>query len=438
MASYKHAHTFHNYRFKGNRNSGLINRLWHFHDEHPLPAPVNKVARKGVYYLRRAHSAIRTPKPVDGRDEYGDRVVPKQSFLAPRRSFTPPPLGLIEARFRLLHEMNEHLYNGDGSWEMNEHAYYYGSGVPIEEVSYRVLGYLSAHETFGDPVFLERAVEGGRYLLRERLFADGHMRLESHLVIELEYTFAGLALLALYRSDPSATEYLDAACRIGDRLVEEHCTGCVDHATIPAQLLGPLYQLTGRQRYLRAALYRVLTYAVPLQLPYGGWEGEDSFTWYHSIIVKSALAAYLSTPNTLAFYAKKDRIARTVTAGINRLLACQNPDGSLRMGRGNVRKDYNYTGHTVHFEDGGFVRTSSDLDSYVGPNEIDVLVSGFEDLAVQPAAIAAHGYAHAMLASDVTCRPEFDTFALARYASFLVGLRGVSEQTRAKLGMAEG
>ena len=436
MNLYEHRHTFHNYRYKPERYETLLQRLWHFHDQRPLPPRLNRLTREGVYYVRRVRDVHLAPRPVDGRDEYGDPVVPRQSFLAPRRAFRPPELEAVEARFRELHAMNEYLYNGDGSWEQHEYSSAYGAGIPIEAVAYRVLGYLRAYEAFGDPVFLRRAREGGDYLLRERVFADGHLRLEVHLVVELVYTFAGLALLALHRQDPGRADYLDAAGRIGDRLVEEHCTGCSDHAVMPAQLLGPLYRLTGQDRYLKAALRRVSKYAVALQLPYGGWTGADSFVWYHSIITRSAMAAYAATPNTLAYYAKKDRLARCVTAGLNRVLAGQDESGRVKTGRGDITWDYNYTGHTVRWEGGRLVPTASDLRQYTGPDELDLLVSAFEDLAVQPAAIAAHGYAGAMLDRTEVRRADFDTFAVGRYAGFLARLGGLSEQTRRKVGAA--
>ena len=164
----------------------------------------------------------------------------------------------------------------------------YASGIPIEEVSDRILGYLAAYEAFGDPVFLERAEAGGEYLLRRRVYANGHVRLEGHLVVEHEYTFAARALLALWDQDRGRSDYLRAATLIGDRLLEEHLGGAIDHAVHPAQVLGPLYQLTGDGKYLRAALRRAFR-AVRLQLPYGGWPGDDGRIWYHSIIGKSVI-----------------------------------------------------------------------------------------------------------------------------------------------------
>ena len=166
------------------------------HDNHPLPARLNKAARELLYLGRRIRQKVFTPRPRNGRDEYGDPVVPRDRYPHPVALFEPIPRVAIEAKFRDIHLANEHLYNGDGSWDPHPLMPLYGSGIPIEEVSERIIGYLGAFEAFGDRVFLERAEEGSRYLLERRLFANGHLRLEGHLVVELEYAFAGTALLA--------------------------------------------------------------------------------------------------------------------------------------------------------------------------------------------------------------------------------------------------
>lgn len=434
MEFYKHRTTFHNYRYKPETYSSVGQRLWHFHDQHPLPPFVNRRLREVMRQYRRLRTVVLAPTVRGERDEFGDVLAPRQTFLAPCTDFVPPSLEKVEARFRDLHQLNEYLYNGDGSWEQHVYSSAYGSGVAIEEVAFRIQGYLAAYEIFGDPIYHQRAVEGGEYILRERLFADGHLRLESHMVTELEYTFAGCGLLALHQNDPVRTDWLDAARRIGDRLVEEHCTGCSDHATMPAQLLGPLYQLTGDASYLKAALQRVFRYAVDLQLPYGGWTGPDSFIWYHSIITKSVLSAYVATPNTLAYYAKKDRLARCLTAGINRLLAAQDETGQIKMGRGEQTWDYSYADHMVTFEDGNLVHAPFELHRYTGPYELDLLMAAFERLAVQPAAVAAMGYAELMLQQTEYGRADFETFAMGRCAQFLSRLARGSKQTQREVG----
>ena len=79
--------------------------------------------------------------------------------------------------------------------------------------------------------------------------------------------------------------------------------------------------------------------AVAFQLPYGGWRGADSWIGYHSSIARSVIDTYVALPNTLETYAKKDRLARCITAALNRLLVGQQEgagasrsDGATRSG----------------------------------------------------------------------------------------------------------
>lgn len=432
---------FHSYRHRPKRYKSLYERAWHYHDRHPLPAPLNKTAREVLYVGRRLRHALRTRGDAS-HDAFGDPVVPADRALDPVRPFTAPPLDAVEAKFRELHVMNEHLYNGDGSWAPHPNMALYGSGVPIEEVSERILGYLFAHDAFGTEVYLDRARTAGEYLLERRVFADGHLRLEGHLVIELVYTFAGRALLELSSRPPSDDRYLQAAILIADRLLEEHRGGALDHAAIPAQLFGPLYRVTGRKEYLEAALDRVLR-TVAFQLPYGGWAGTDARIWYHSIISRSVIETYVSTPNTLAYYVKKDRLARSITAALNRVLAAQSPGGELKIGRGDGSKDPLFAEYkerfgkiASRFTGDGFERARLPLEDYTGRDEMDFLTAAFDELSIQPAAVAAHGYARAALRGDVVNRLEFETYALGRYASFLTRASRLNPETQRRIGVA--
>ena len=428
--------TFHNYRFRASEPRGLFNRLWELHDDHPLPAPINRTAREVMYGGRRLRHLFQ-PRPAGDHDEFGDRVVGRQGYHRPVRDFAPPPLSAVEARFRALHVVNEYLRNGDGSWEPHPYSPYAGGGIPIEEVSERVRGYLAAFEAFGDPLHLQRAEEGARYLLDRRVYADGHLRMEGHLVVELEYTFAGRALLELWEHDPSRVDCLDAAVRIADRLLEEHRTGALDHAAFPAQLLAPLYRATGRTEYIDAALDRVMRTAVAFQLPYGGWKGADSWIGYHSSLARSVIDTYVALPNTLENHTKKDRLARCVTAALNRVLVGQQEDGRLPLGRGDEKRDYLITGYAAELTAEGFVRAPFRLEDYSGMAEMDFLLAAHKKLGAEPAAVAAHGLSNVVLRPKPTLRPEFDTAAVGQYARFLRELQARAPQVQRRLGMPQ-
>lgn len=429
---------FHHYRAKPQRYTPYL-RLWHWHDNHPLPPRLNKAARELLYYGRRLKQKIVTPRPRHGVDEYGDRVVSRDTYAHPLRLFNPMPLERVEQRFAQIHHANEYLYNGNGSWDPHPLMPLYGSGIPLEEVSERILGYLAAFEAFGDPVFLKRAEEGGRYLLERRLFRNGHLRLEAHLVIELEYAYAGCALLALWERDRLQLEYLKAAVKIADRLVDEHIGGAIDHALKVAQLLGPVYRITGNESYLKAALRRSLR-ACALQLPYGGWPGQDSRIWYHCIIARSLIDVYVATPNTLAYYTKRDAIARSITAALNRVLLAQSESGEVKIGRGNETMDPLFSEQeelllrsTVSFTGKQFVPATLALSDFVPRDVIDFLTAAWEELSIQPAAIAAHGAALVLMDSSAIHRLEFETYMVGRYAQFLKRIAQLNRETVERL-----
>jgi hypothetical protein len=430
---------FHSYRYTSKHFTPYL-RLWHWHDRHPLPPRLNKVAREALYWCRRLRQRLSTPRPRDGWDEYGDPVASRYSYPEPVRPFAPIPLAAVEARFREIHAANEHLYNGNGSWEPHPRMPLCGSGIPVEEVSERVLGYIGAYEAFGDPLFLQRAEEGGRYLLDRRVFANGHLRLEGHLVIELEYAYAGCALLALWEHDRTRTEYLDAALKIGARLLEEHIGGAIDHALKPVQLLAPLYRITGDERYLRASLRRSFR-AVRLQLPYGGWPGDDSRIWYHCIIARGLIDAYVATPNTLEHYVKRDHLARAITAALNRVAHAQVEDGHVRIGRGDGTKDplfakFTRVFHrrTVVFTASGFEQGHLDLCDFAPRDVMDLLTSAWEDLSIAPAARMAHGFAGVALRTSQIHRLDFETYAVGRYALFLRRLARLNPEAQRRTG----
>ncbi|MGZ8211856.1 MAG: hypothetical protein ACXWUH_15220 [Burkholderiales bacterium] len=410
------------------------------HDNHPLPPRLNKAAREILYVGRRLKLRIFTPRPKRGCDEYGDPVASRYKYPTPVQLFEPVPLDRVEARFRSIHLANEHLYNGDGSWDPHPYMPHYGSGIPIEEVSERIVGYLDAFKAFGDPVFFERAKEGGRYILERRLFANGHLRLGPHPVAELAYSYAGCALLALWVQDRSETAYLRAATRIADRLVEEHIGGAIDHAVKVAQLLAPLYEITGKESYLKASLRRALR-AVALQLPYGGWAGNDSRIWYHCIIGRGLIDTYIATPNTLAYYAKRDHIARSITGALNRVVSAQRADGHIKIGRGDGTKDPLFAEYarflrhkTAAFTGEGFIPSSMELRDFVPRDPMDFLTAAFEELAVEPAAIAAHGLAHVIVRTSAVHRLEFETYIVGRYARFLQRLAQLNRETVSRVG----
>ena len=203
-----------------------------------------------------------------------------------------------------------------------------------------------------------------------------------------------------------------------------------------------MYRITGNETYLKAALRRAFR-AVALQLPYGGWPGADSRIWYHCIIARSLIDTYIATPNTLAYYAKKDRIARAITAALNRVASAQSADGHIKIGRGDGSSDPLFAEqaeilrrHSARFTAGRFVPSPVALEDFAPHQAMDLLTTAFEELAVQPAAIMAHGLARVAVRSPALHRLEFETHLVGRYAQFLRRLARINSETGKRIGVA--
>ena len=409
---------FHTPRYRRDSPS-LFERLWEWHDDHPLPENLNRAARCGMYVFRRVAHAARPISRFSVPGEIsGPAQVPNDRFLRPR-TFAPLPLEEAKAWFDRVHSANEAVYQRNGSWRPQPYALYKDAGVSVEEVCLRILGYLSAHSAVENPIFLDRAVQGGDYLLRERVFADGHMMLLGHLSPDFCYTYAGVALLALWNLDRSQTRYFEAARKIGDRLIEFHAAGSVNHACAPAQLLGPLYRYTGEQSYLRAMQTRVLKHALPFQLRSGDWNGYQGYAWYQAVILRSLVETYISLPFTLRNAAPKDKLAKAIVAGTNWFIRMQDESGALPISRDTASGYPSGDKDTVVFDGGRF--RPAPLPRYLGHGayEIEALSSMFEILGTHSVLPTLHGYAARLARSERLWRLEFNTFGAGRY----LGLR---------------
>lgn len=423
--------TFHSFR-DGNfrRHVSLWTRIWLWHDRHPLPAWLNRFVRRFVLrYLRlavfRARHALDVRRSLRaGCDQFGDLVVPDRRILEPRFTFAPMPWDKATEWFFRVHEMNEFLRQSDGSWRPQPVANYSGKGIPIEDVALRILGYVAAHRAQGEALYLERAVAGSEYLLKKRRLGDGHLLLQGHTVIDWTYSVAGLAWLALH--DVTGDErLLAAASRLGDHLLQYQVAGSTNHAAIPAQLLARLYRITGTERYLRGAIKRITWAVPPYQLPYGGWSSHESWTWYHAAITKSVVETYVPTPFTLEYQRHKDRMARCIYRALNRLVASQRADGSIKPGRGTLtydeRDEYGSDPReqwVVFIPSVGFQRSVPPVSHEFYCLELDALCHARLELPCPELDPVIEGVASCLASKKEVWRPEFNTVAAGAYLAY--------------------
>jgi len=339
--------SFHSFR-DGNfdkKNMNMYNKLWLWHDKHPLPYKMNICIRKIILYFRAYKMILKRKFFIERKlkhkkvDEFGDPIVPDRRIVNQKYQFSKIKKEKIIEWFEKIHNINEFLRNKDGSWNPQPYANYSGKGISIEEVALRIIGYYSAFKATNNTVYLNKAREGVRYLLEKRFFADGHLLLQGHTVIDTTYTFAGLALLKAYEMEKDE-KFLKFAEKLGEHLISYQIAGSTNHAAIPAQLLAKLYFYTGQKKFLKYALKRIKWAVLPFQLPYGGWYAKhESWSWYHSIIAQSILETYIYTPFTLEFIKIKDNMAIALYKAINRLILAQREDGSIKAGRGALSYD---------------------------------------------------------------------------------------------------
>lgn len=427
-------HSFRDGNFRG-RDSWVV-KLWRWHDRHPLPPWINRLVRRFVLrYLRlatfKARHALEVKRSLRvGRDQFGDPVVPDNRILVP--SFAPAPMPWKQAVdwFSRIHEMNEFLRQPDGSWRPQPFANYAGKGISIEDVALRILGYVGAYEATGEALYLERALAGSEYLLKKRRFADGHLLLQGHTVIDTTYSFAGLAWLALWQVTDDA-RLLSAARSLGDHLLRYQIAGSINHAAIPAQLLARLYRITGDEKYLRRAVQRIVWAVLPYQLPYGGWPaGHESWTWYHAITMKSVVETYLAAPFTLKYVSQKDRMARSIYRALNRFVASQRPDGSIKAGRGGItydeRDEYGSNPReqwVIFIPSVGFQRSTPAVSHEFYCFELDALCHARLELPCAELDPVIEGLASFLARKNEVWRPEFNTMAAGAYLYYLRNTR---------------
>ena len=412
------------HRHRGNRwnPKGVYQRLWSLIDHHPFPPALDRAARLAVYHGQRVR--FERTRRRDGAVD----PVSRNGVVLSSHSFQRPSVDRAAAAFRAVHEANEALLRPDGTWDAHPMAEAEGAGVMVEEAALRVPGYLGAYEATGVPEYLERAEGAGRHLVRDRLFADGHLHLQVHLVPDLPYAFAGRALLMLWGRDPSGhRDYLSAARKIGDRLLDYPISGSVNHACAPAQFLGPLYRATGERKYLDGAVKRVSRTALAFQLPDGGWSGHESWSWYHAVALSALIETYVSAPFVPARYAVKDRLSGAIAAALNRMVLLQEPTGRIDpMGDSTTLKEREEVGRTferksVRFRDGRFERVAAPPVAQPSGYEMDALVTACEGLGVRPE--PAYGLGQWLVGREADHRFEFRTLGVGRLLALLARTR---------------
>jgi squalene cyclase len=177
--------------------------------------------------------------------------------------------------FRYYHERSESIYNGDGNWKNLQ----YKVPHPLDrDSSRRAQGYMCAFTATQNPLYRERAKAALDWLLTDQK-PDGHFTWWNTPAgtdnrIDCQYTTAegGSALAEGYAffGDP---RYLAASARAAEW--GEQCDVNIwntNYVMFTAWHLAKHYRITGEQRWLDAAVRRVVECAIPRQAADGSWK----------------------------------------------------------------------------------------------------------------------------------------------------------------------
>jgi len=420
--------SFHSFERGDDSKNSIIEKMWFLHNKYPLPHNLNIAARYIVYLLRKIHRKIIAKrkmyngKAIEEKDVKNDEIEVASTTATMSDDST---LSEAEKRFKHVHGINSELRTEEGAWVPQPHAIYAGSGISVEEVALRVVGYISAYEATSNQEFLDTAREGVDYLVSKRIYKDGHIHLQGHTVVDITYAFVGRALLSLYEHDENE-DILTIAKKIGDKLVKYHISGSVNHAITPVQLLCPLYKKTGEKKYRKNIVKRVFRSAVPLQLPYGGWLGHESWIWYHALIMRGLILSYTALPYDIKYRSKKDKIARCIVASVNRLIKYQRPDGSFRI-RPDVpicqsTNDDKYYSDRCTYNGEKFVKVDNEKCKGYGMWNgyiIDTLVTAYNHLGIDEVVPVIIRFGSLLSKTSIVSRLEFDTLGSGRYLNFV-------------------
>lgn len=264
----------------------------------------------------------------------------------PVRGFTAPSDDRVREAFSLVHSQCEAAYNGDGSWgrgtmdfpddwmaQLNSES---RSAHPLARTSgYCVMGYLGAAAGGEDPggLYRRRALEGLDWLLRIQE-PDGSFRLHTrkeggqagHNGCLFGSGVAGGALLAGYESFGDK-KYLEASGKLAEWEKAWPVVANVNFNSFAAWHLAAHYRLSGDRTALEAAVHRTRCRPLACQQASGGWKGHNSWSWYHSFLLRAYSALLESLP---AGHPARWEIQPAALAAVDYLARLQNDDGSLR------------------------------------------------------------------------------------------------------------
>ena len=261
----------------------------------------------------------------------------------PSRAFGSPAEPDVTACFGKAHALCESMRNDDGSWGQGNADYpetrmtqynseSRGSHPLLRDAGYAAMGYLGAFRHGGDKVFLQRARAGLDWLVKEqepdgcfRLYtrkAEGQVNHNGCLFV------TGVAAAALAKGYERLGEerYLEASARAAAWEIAWPVTRNVNFNSFAVWHLAEHYRLTGDAAALDAAIHKAKWRLMTRQEVRGGWQGHDSWIWYHGIILRGYAALLRALPEG---HGLREPLRLAASAATGYLAALQQDSGAM-------------------------------------------------------------------------------------------------------------
>ena len=255
--------------------------------------------------------------------------VPRDRLLKGRFKFARPNLDAIRRAFEIGHSISEVFYAGDGRYAVpGEYP------TEIRHTSNRVLGYIPAYRTLGDPIYRQRAVEGLDYLLRlQEKSPDGDFPwyYRSYRGVRnrddglFEAGMAGRAFVEGYRLTGDK-RYLDASVRVAEWEIGCPISRNNNYNMLAVWHLAAHHEVAPDPRFIDSAIEKTRLGGMPEQLPSGGWPGHNSWMWYHGIIARGMAELLRVLPDDHVF---RPDLTASLTAALNRAIREQCASGEV-------------------------------------------------------------------------------------------------------------
>jgi hypothetical protein len=264
-------------------------------------------------------------------------------ILSSNYTYPSPTVQDIDKWWNRIDYLSETFHRPDGAWgngysDLSEIGSVCNSTHPLtRQTAHAVMGYIYAYQTYKDPIYKLRAIDGLQWLLDEQIKTDEDAGAFSWYCtatdIELdaagmyETGLAGKALVYGYR-EFNDTRYLNAARNASLWEVKYLSSWNHNINAFAVSFLVEYYRTTGEQFSLDRSIYIAKT-MIAKQNSAGYFDdiyNHNQIAYYHEIITRSLIELLTVMP---ANHPDRLAISDGTYKAINYIVTHQNPDGSM-------------------------------------------------------------------------------------------------------------